>query len=158
MKAPMYRVPLTTLEKMISFVENASPTLQHDIMQASIAVNGKPRDSALLSFLDYAVNMVFTNAEKPATPARFGSRIESDVDEIVRANRAAYADNPEAWHLLTAIGSTLLRDKGHNPVSVRKWIDANADKLAAHHAEVGITDPVNHNRKAGKARKLLGIQ
>ena len=128
---------------------------------ATLATNGKargPKASNILRFLDYAVDLAlnFEEEEKktPAASPRFGVRIEQDVLEIIAKNRAAYAENPAAWENLTAIGSTLLRAKGHNPTSIAKWLAQNEDAITAHHAEIGITDPTNHNRKAGKARSL----
>lgn len=156
-----YRGPSELFERMNQFVEQASPALREKMAEATLATNGKargPRASNVLRFLDYAINLAlnFEEEEKktPAASPRFGVRIEQDVQEIIAHNRAAYAENPAAWENLTAIGSTLLRAKGHNPTSIAKWLAQNEDMIAAHHAEIGITDPTNHNRKAGKARSL----
>lgn len=156
-----YRAPVELFQRMNDFVEQATPALMAKIAEATLAVNGKPRGpraSNFLRFMDYATWLALTyEDQEKSTPAgnpRFGVRIDSDVEEIMAANRAAYAENPAAWENLTAIGSTLLRAKGHNPTSIAKWFAINREMVDAHHAEVGITDPANHNRKAGKARSL----
>ncbi len=160
-KNTTYRASSEVFDRIKDFVDNASPALLQEMANASVALNGKARGhraSPELQFLDYAVWLVFNPKEKGGstvgTSPRFGLRIEQDVQEIMAANRAAYAADPTAWENLTAIGSTLLRDKGHNPVSLRKWLADHREEIDAHHAEIGITDPLNHNRKAGKARSL----
>jgi len=156
-----YRAPKEVFERMSDFVEQATPELQAKMGEATLAMNGKPRGpraSSFLRFMDYAIWLALNHEEQekssPAANPRFGVRIDKDVEEIMAANRAAYAENPAAWEDLTAIGSTLLRAKGHNPTSIAKWLEINRDMVDAHHAEVGITDPLTHNRKAGKARSL----
>lgn len=156
-----YRAPQELFDRMDAFVLQATPALREKMAVATLATNGKargPKASNVLRFLDYAIDLAlnFEEHEKagPTPSPRFGVRIEQDVLEIIAKNRAAYAENPAAWENLTAIGSTLLRAKGHNPTSIAKWLAQNEDMIAAHHAEIGITDPINHNRKAGKARSL----
>lgn len=156
-----YRGPTELFERMNQFVEQATPALREKMAVATLATNGKargPKASNVLRFLDYAIDLAlnFEEHEKagPTPSPRFGVRIEQDVLEVIAKNRAAYAENPAAWENLTAIGSTWLRDKNHNPTSIAKWLAQNKDMIAAHHAEIGITDPINHNRKAGKARSL----
>lgn len=156
-----YRAPKEVFERMSDFVEQATPALLAKIGEATLALTGKPRGPNAknwLLFMDYAVWLALNHEEQekstPAGNPRFGVRIDKDVEEIMAKNRAAYAENPAAWENLTAIGSTLLRAKGHNPTSIAKWFEINRDMVDAHHAEVGITDPLTHNRKAGKARSL----
>lgn len=153
-----HRGPVELQQRIHDFIDNAGPEILAKIAKASMELNGETRtpkegNRNLMGFYDYAVSLVLSNLEKETTP-RFGVRIEEDVHEIMAKNRAAYAADPTAWENLTAIGSTLLRAKGHNPVSIARWLTINQKMIDAHHAEIGITDPLNHNRKAGKARSL----
>lgn len=168
-----YRGPTELFERMNQFVEQATPALREKMAVATLATNGKargPKASNVLRFLDYAIDLAlnFKEHEKagPTPSPRFGVRIERDVLDIIAKNRAAYAENPAAWENLTAIGSTLLRAKGHNPKSIATWLEQNKDMIAAHHTEVGIDKfrsekittaekaVLSHNRRAGKAQSL----
>ena len=158
-----FRATPETLARMEEFVKNASPELQKAIAEASISVNGQIRSGTAKApalFLDYAVWTVFNPPEVSkekqtrARSTRFFARIEQDITEVMEKNLAAYAENPAAWWNLTAIGPTYLRARNHNPKSVETWFKENRERVDAHHAEIGITDPANHNRKAGKARSL----
>ena len=161
-KGETYRAPVELFQRVNEFVEQATPALLAKMREASLAVNGKLRSNTragnFVKFVDYAIWLALNHEEQekstPAANPRFGVRIDKDVEEIIAANRAAYAENPAAWENLIAIGPTLLRTKGHNPKSVERWFEINRDMVDAHHAEVGITDPLTHNRKAGKARSL----
>ena len=150
------RLPSEVEAKIKDYMDNAPPLVQRDIREASRTLIGKNRSSDTLLFLDWAISQTLAGNEPRTTP-RFGSAIEETVKTIMDANNAAYDADPDAWWNLTAIGTTLLRDKGHNPTSVRKWVDQNAELLDSHHKSVGIDDAPNHNRKAGKARKTMGI-
>lgn len=150
------RLPSEVEDRIKKYMADAPPSLQGEIREASRLLNGKPRTSENLMFLDWAISQTLAGNESRTTP-RFGSAIEETVKTIMDANLAAYDADPDAWWNLTAIGTSLLRDKGHNPTSVRKWVDQNADMLEQHHRSVGIDDAPNHNRKAGKARKRMGI-
>ncbi len=169
-----YRAPVELFQRVNDFLEQATPALLAKIGEATIEVNGKPRTNSkagpFLKFMDYAMWLALNHEEQekptPAASPRFGVRIEQDVLEIIAKNRAAYAENPAAWENLTAIGSTLLRAKGHNPSSIEKWFKQNKDMIAAHHAEVDIDKFRNekiltaeqailsHNRRAGKAKSF----
>lgn len=152
-----------TLARIVEFVNNASPELQAEIAKASLEIYGKERTRAgeIVRFLDYAVWSVFNPSEPQkekstrARSKRFFARIEQDISEVMEKNLAAYAENPAEWWNLTAIGPTYLRARNHNPDSVAKWFEENRERIDAHHAAIGITDPPNHNRKAGKAREKL---
>lgn len=145
------RVPLDVIAQIEDYMKNATSSQLKAIHAASMAPSGEPHKSIHQAFMAYAVRQLLA---KNAPPRVFGSKIEEDVAEIMEQNIEAYERNPLEWWNLTAIGSTLLRDKGHNPVSVRRWIEENNARLNEHHALVGITDPTSHNRRAGKARKI----
>ena len=146
------QVPEDIAAAIDAFIANASSSLIDDINAATMSESGNPHKNPRQQFLAWAIRKCLTiNA-----PSRvFGAKIDQDVQEIMDRNTAIYQENPDAWYDLTAIGSTMLRDLGHNPNSVKRWIELNADRLAEHHASVGIVDAVNHNRRAGKARKLV---
>jgi hypothetical protein len=145
------RVPLDIYAQMRDYVANAPVSLRKAIDAATLAPSGKPHESADQAFVAYAIRQLLS---KNAAPRVFGSKIEEDVAEIMEQNIEAFERNPLEWWNLTAIGSSLLRDKGHNPNSVKRWIEENNARLIEHHTQVGITDPAAHNRRAGKARKV----
>lgn len=145
------RLPVEILEQIDEWMKNATPSQLKAVNAATMIPSGKPHDKVRHAFMAYAIRQTLS---KQAAPRAFGSKIEEDVAEIMEQNIEAYERNPLEWWNLTAIGSSLLRDKGHNPTSVKRWIEENNARLNEHHAQVGITDPINHNRKAGKARKI----
>lgn len=144
-------VPAEIVTEIETFMANISPAMRKTIDAASMMENGKPHPSGQTAFLAYAVRLALGKGEQ--APRTFGAGIEKTVSEIMERNLIAHAERPENWWELTAIGSSLLRDAGHNPNSVKRWLEENGDRLNEHHAAIGITDPMNHNRKAGKARK-----
>jgi hypothetical protein len=147
------RIPLDVRDAMDQFMANLTPTMRRIVDAASMTADGKPHPADHLAFMAYAIRLALAKADQ--APRAFGTGIDKTFEEIVTRNLEAHEQRPDNWWELTAIGSSLLRDAGHNPVSVRRWIEENAERIAAHHAAVGITDPLNHNRKAGKAKKAL---
>ncbi len=148
-----FRLPIDVEAAVTEFLETASPATLARIEGASLLEGGKPHKNPLVGFAAYAIRMTLAKGE--SAPRAFGSKIDEFVDGIVASNAAAFEANPENWWELTAIGASMLRDAGHNPNSVKRWLDENGVRIAAHHAAVGIADPTNHNRKAGKARKAM---
>lgn len=145
-------LPVEVGQAIDEYLANATPAQLKAIHAASMLANGVPHPNPHMAFTAYAIRQTL---KKTVTPRAFGSKIDEDVAEIMDRNITAFEANSAEWWNLTAIGSSLLRDKGHNPNSVKRWMEENAARLAEHHALVGITDPVNHNRKAGKARKAV---
>lgn len=145
------RVPLDVIAQIEDYMKNATASQLKAIHASSLAPSGEPHKSVHQAFMAYAIRQLLS---KNAPARAFGSKIEEDVAEIMEQNIEAYERNPLEWWNLTAIGSSLLRDKGHNPNSVKRWIEENNARLNEHHALVGITDPMTHNRRAGKARKV----
>ena len=150
LKAYNVLLPVEVGQMIDEYMANATPAQLKAIDAASF--NAEPHAKSHMAFTAYAIREIL---KRTSTPRAFGSKIDQDVAEIMDRNIAAFEENPAEWWNLTAIGSSLLRDKGHNPNSVKRWMEENAGRLAEHHAQVGITDPLNHNRKAGKARKAV---
>lgn len=146
------RIPITLAEQIEEFMQNATPSQRKAINAASLRPGKLPHESVHQAFMAYAVHQLLNRNNAPRL---FGSKIEEDVAEVMAQNLKAFETNPHEWWNLTAIGSNWLRDKGHNPNSVKRWIEENAARLGEHHASVGITDPQGHNRKAGKAKKFV---
>ena len=146
-------VPAEIVAEIETFMANISPAMRKTIDAATMMDDGKPQKSNQTAFLAYAVRLALGKGEQ--TTRTFGSKIDEYVNGIMASNVAAFEANPANWWELTAIGASMLRDAGHNPNSVKRWLEENGDRIAAHHAAIGITDPTNHNRKAGKARKAM---
>ena len=145
------QAPIEIAEAIDAFIAGASPSLIADINAATMHESGAPHEDPRQQFLAWAIREGLST--KPSTRV-FGAKIDHDAQQIMERNTAIYQENPAAWYELTAIGPTMLRDRGHNPTSVKRWVELNADRVAEHHASVGITDVANHNRRAGKARQL----
>lgn len=146
---PAIRISNEMNVEILEEIASCSPAMRAKLMATGVNPDVQP----MKAFMLYAMAMARgkLTAEPPARA--FGSKIDEFVDSIMSKNRAFYEEYPADWWRLTAIGSSMLRDAGHNPVSIKRWIEENSARIAAHHAEVGIDDPANHNRKAGKARK-----
>lgn len=147
----MLRLPEDVVASVDDFMKTLSPIMRKKVDAASMTDDGKPHTSDQQAFFAYAIRTALKRTE---TPRAFGDRIDDFVDSIMEKNLEAFTNRPENWWELTAIGSSLLRDDGHNPNSVKRWLLENAQKVADHHKKIGIDDPLNHNRKAGKARKM----
>lgn len=148
------RVPPEVLAEIAEYMKDLSPVARTKVDAASLRDNGAPHESDVQAFMAFAIRTALKRTPN-SMPRQFGNKIDEFVDGIMKRNLEAYESNPENWWELTAIGSSVLRDGGHNPISVKRWMEENAERLAAHHAAVGITDPASHNRKAGKARKAM---
>ena len=148
-------VPAEIVAEIETFMANISPAMRKAIDAATMMDDGKPQKSNQTAFLAYAVRLALGKGEQ--TTRTFGSKIDEYVNGIMASNVAAFEANPANWWELTVITRSLLTspEAGHNPNSVKRWLEENGDRIAAHHTAVGITDPMNHNRKAGKARKAM---
>ena len=146
------QVPDEIASAIDAFMTAASAGLMTEINEATMSESGNPHKNPRQQFLAWAIR----RGMKVDAPSRiFGAKIDQDVQEIMDANARAHTENPDAWYELKAIGSTMLRDLGHNPTSIKRWMEIHAERLAEHHRSVGIDDPANHNRRAGKARKTV---
>lgn len=148
------RIPTDVDEAIQAFLANASPTLIAKIDAATMTDDGTPHKGDLTRFVAFAIRETLKIQDKPRA---FGTKIEEYVESVMARNLESFEQRPENWWERVAISRSLLTspEAGHNPNSVKRWMEENADRIAAHHAEIGIEDATDHNRKAGKARKAM---
>lgn len=148
------RVPADVEDAIHAFMANASPTLLAKVNAATMTDDGRPQTTDVTKFLAFAIRHTLALQDKPRT---FGTKIEEYVESVMARNLESFEQRPENWWERVAISRSLLTspEAGHNPNSVKRWLEENADRIAAHHAEIGIEDATDHNRKAGKARKAM---
>jgi hypothetical protein len=149
------RAPDSVITEIEEFMSGASSALRAKINKCALTDNKQPHDSDTVAFLAYAVRQTLDKGGERHTRGFPG--IDSFVDEVMSRNLEIHRQRPDNWWELTAIGVSLIRNAGQNPHSVKKWMEdpANVAMLAEHHASIGIDDPLNHNRKAGKEREKL---
>lgn len=148
------RVPTDVDEAIQAFLANASSALIAKIDAATMTDDGTPHKGDLTRFVAFAIRETLKIQDKPRA---FGTKIDEFVESVITRNLESLEQRPENWWERVAITRSLLTspEAGHNPNSVKRWMEENADRIAAHHAELGITDTTDHNRKAGKARKAM---
>ena len=138
-----------------TFMHNAGPTMRRIILASSVLASGEPHKDEISSFIAYAIRLALNKPNPQSVGRTFGTKIEQSVLEIMDRNMVAH-DNGEWWNV-QVIGTGTLRDAGHNPTSVKRWIEENYKRLAEHHAAVGIppAELTDWNRKAGVYRNAL---
>jgi hypothetical protein len=151
----MVRVAPELVADIETFMAELSPSMRAKVDAATFLEHGKPHDNVRQAFVAFAIRNALKISEKPQRA--FGTKIDEFVDDVMTRNLESFEQRPDNWWERVAITRSLLTspEAGHNPNSVKRWLEEQADRVAAHHAAVGIEDATDHNRKAGKARKAL---
>lgn len=103
----------------------------------------------ITAVLQYADRLLNANGK----PSNADSKINDFVAKIIEANSVADHDNK--------IGITqgyISANGGFNRDAIKRFMTANKNMIDDHHAQNGIDDPTDHNRKVATKKRLIENQ
>ena len=160
---------LDTVERKSTFMNEIITGYEHgrfireetaQLLKKHQSLFGVDPEDALHKILLKKIQKIESNMKslKDTAPAELKNKVGGAFLKLNRAYEALVAENKESARKQAITFGLLFKKTGCNHQSIRGWIRANKEGLAAYHQSMGIHDPAIHNRQMGVIKRVERIK